>query len=447
MASKESVDQSITYYIAWFALILLIYYFITTSDEIAFVWKWVRIIELSVFYYVSDYFPVSGINIQYARDFLLNIDSDNLTRKTMSQYDAIYPKFFHWIYGLPFIIYGLKVIVTTEKINERYDDESILREWAPIYPHLQRYVKTNPNKKPFKYKRGNKDSYEHGVSMTPYEFAKASPPLGLEMEAKKNSSFKMPILDSNDNYDTNLAEKAFEKQLGDYFTSIEDMTDLQKKVYDCIYHRILMLEEESYPLLEDRLKDLLIRKTKKYTGNLGYGYSELTSFLKKDIEEHLAKNKRAYSKLIKKSNKKVTDERLNKIASEYFLGDEYIQNLLSNKRVISILGKIKARKVMESHAFYNTGIMSLITEARKTGILSTYTELNWVKEKDRILWYVVSTTGRNTAFVEAAGVMAHWLIECQIGRPLRQPEVHEAVVGLKIAVFPEDAESQASEIF
>ena len=53
---------------------------------------------------------------------------------------------------------------------------------------------------------------------------------------------------------------------------------------------------------------------------------------------------------------------------------------------------------------------------------------------DRLFWYVLNSAGRQTYFVEAAGVYAHFLVEKSLGRPLSVPYVKEAVKALQLAL-------------
>jgi intracellular multiplication protein IcmP len=96
-----------------------------------------------------------------------------------------------------------------------------------------------------------------------------------------------------------------------------------------------------------------------------------------------------------------------------------------NQRVI--------QDIVHAHAYEFTIFIDLLLLARQDGVLAT-ADFLWLKPIDRLFWYVLNSTGRQTYFVEAAGVHAHFLVEKSLGRGLSVPYIKEAVKALKLAL-------------
>ncbi len=89
--------------------------------------------------------------------------------------------------------------------------------------------------------------------------------------------------------------------------------------------------------------------------------------------------------------------------------------------------------ITSSHAYILTVMASMLVGARTDGVQAT-ADFLWLKPVDRRLWYMLSSTGRQTPFVEVAGPFSHWLAEREIGRKLMVPMVEEATNALEIAL-------------
>jgi hypothetical protein len=452
MASNSN-DSNETYLIIGVLVLAGIYYWLTHSPYLLMVWKWIRLAELTPFYFMPSWVPIWGdLEIQKAWHFLYSTPAEQLHTSTAMRYDAQYPRWFRWIFAIPVAIYGLKQVGKIDRFTETFTDESLLRRWAPMYPHLLRFVDNNPNKKPMHYRRGNKESYSYGVALTPDEFARLTPPLGLESESKKDSSLKAPIWDGKNDFDADLAERAFRSQLGELYSSVEALSPLHRKVFDIMMERVMMPEVKLYEFIKKYLTDYLRPDTKKKypVSKVGYGHSEMITLLGTLADEKKEKTRVAREKKIKalirsgKIHKSKTGLIEKKLLRSEILSDNTINEFLENELVDKVSQKVMSRLIMEGHAYISTGLMTLITEARKTGVFSVYTEMCFLKPESRVLWFALQSAGRNTAFSEAAGIMAHHQIEVQIGRPLRQAEVFEAVSGLKTALLIEDDQQAAS---
>ena len=78
------------------------------------------------------------------------------------------------------------------------------------------------------------------------------------------------------------------------------------------------------------------------------------------------------------------------------------------------------------HAWETTAMIAMLAAARKDrGVLSSASFL-WLKREDRGLWYALNNAGNAAIMAEAAGALAHFRAERQIGRPLRRPATRQA---------------------
>ncbi|MEC7031010.1 MAG: type IVB secretion system coupling complex protein DotM/IcmP [Pseudomonadota bacterium] len=86
-------------------------------------------------------------------------------------------------------------------------------------------------------------------------------------------------------------------------------------------------------------------------------------------------------------------------------------------------------RAVSPHAYLYTVMASMLTLARRDGVLAT-SEFLWLKPLDRQLWMMLSNVGRQTAFVEVSAPIAHWMVERRLRRPLKVPMIEEAIEAL-----------------
>jgi len=91
------------------------------------------------------------------------------------------------------------------------------------------------------------------------------------------------------------------------------------------------------------------------------------------------------------------------------------------------------QKVVQSHAYVTTVMASMLQGAREDGVQAS-ADFLWLKPMDRRLWYTLNTVGRQTPFIEVAGVFAHWVAEKEAGRKLLVPMVEEATNAVELAL-------------
>jgi intracellular multiplication protein IcmP len=91
------------------------------------------------------------------------------------------------------------------------------------------------------------------------------------------------------------------------------------------------------------------------------------------------------------------------------------------------------KKITDGHAYILTVMASMLTLARLDGVQAS-ADFLWLKPIDRRLWYILNTVGRQTPFVEVAGIFAHWVAEKELERKLLIPMVEEATNALELAL-------------
>lgn len=106
------------------------------------------------------------------------------------------------------------------------------------------------------------------------------------------------------------------------------------------------------------------------------------------------------------------------------------------------------QKVVQSHAYASTVMASMLLAAREDGVQAS-SDFLWLKPRDRRLWYILNTVGRQTPFIEVAGIFAHWGAEKEAGRKLLVPMIEEATnaveVALKEVIYRPDEEESAAK--
>lgn len=91
------------------------------------------------------------------------------------------------------------------------------------------------------------------------------------------------------------------------------------------------------------------------------------------------------------------------------------------------------QRIVQSHAYVMTVMASMLAGAREDGVQAS-ADFLWLKPIDRRLWYTLNTVGRQTPFIEVAGIFSHWISEKEAGRKLVVPMVEEATKALELAL-------------
>jgi intracellular multiplication protein IcmP len=91
------------------------------------------------------------------------------------------------------------------------------------------------------------------------------------------------------------------------------------------------------------------------------------------------------------------------------------------------------QEIIQRHAYVLTVMASMLEKARDDGVQAS-ADFLWLKPMDRRLWYTLNTVGRQTPFVEVAGIFAHWIAEKEASAKILVPMVEEATNALELAL-------------
>lgn len=121
----------------------------------------------------------------------------------------------------------------------------------------------------------------------------------------------------------------------------------------------------------------------------------------------------------------------------YRLALSSVSSVLDLNDVNALLAKHEntklVQKVTRSHAYVTTVMASMLEIAREDGVQAS-ADFLWLKPRDRKLWYTLNTVGRQTPFIEVAGIFAHWIAEKEASRKLLVPMVEEATNAVELAL-------------
>lgn len=418
MSSKGYNDSGANDFFIIFTVVVVFIFAILIRENfhlISGVWRWLRIVEMGMFYWIPDWLPFYGkLEIKQAFHWLLEIEPRNLAPETLYEFDHYYAKWFSWIPGMLLIYLGIRKSRHGSDITVDHDMESILYKVAPLYPFLSEFLENHPEEKELTYKPGKPDSARYSAALSPGEFSLMNPPLGLQEQAKRKVSYRKSIWDGNDDFDMDLAERALSAQIGSTFSGVSNLKPVERRLFDFLIPKMKIDEDDFIELSNLFLPSILGIKSK----------------IKFDIN-NLSENELVLYKVMQGQFEKRLKTK--KFKPSEFMNEKTIHAFSMDKSLEKYFKAVLAERIMMKHAFVRVGLMSLLEQARKGGVIACV-EFSWIKGEDRILWYALESVGRKVSFVESAGIFAHWLIEKQLGRSLPHPEVHEAVDGLMKAL-------------
>ena len=94
---------------------------------------------------------------------------------------------------------------------------------------------------------------------------------------------------------------------------------------------------------------------------------------------------------------------------------------------------VPVQEILQRHAYVSTVMAAMLEAARSDGVQAS-ADFLWLKPLDRRMWYTLNTVGRQTPFVEVAGIFAHWVAEKGANKKLLVPMVEEATKALELAL-------------
>ncbi len=93
--------------------------------------------------------------------------------------------------------------------------------------------------------------------------------------------------------------------------------------------------------------------------------------------------------------------------------------------------KALVQRLEQKHGYVRTFLMAMFEEAKLLGILTTNDELLPIMDTDRTLYWCLDSVGKDTPWIEAAGVYVHKDMESLVGIRITEPEITEAVESLE----------------
>ena len=277
------------------------------------------------------------------------------------------------------------------------------------------------------------------MNLSPEAFATLSPPLGLEDKPDAGPIWngRAPRLTDTgwqglDGFDRDLAERAFSAQLGAPFESVDALEGVNRELFEQLAgYQVVTdagIRQTLTTILEERAQ--------------GAPPSPSTT-IERDFLTAVDKA------LVAHRHDGPKGRRLGSEASsaERILHDRALRAFAATKSLEQPYRMLAAERIMARHGFERTGLLSLLEEARKGGVIPSLWFRQLVKPRDRTLWYGLSSVGRKVSFAESGGLFAHWLFETHLdGRAgvVRKPAVQSAVDELaKYLGFPDPAETNA----
>ncbi len=396
-------------------------------------WRYIRIGQLYLISWIP--FSLSSTDTILVSD-LINILQTNtgkeLNGELVKKIDSYITPWTSWLPAIVIFYFYKKLSNRDEGVTKNFSMEGILQHNAKIFPSLKPYLDFHPEEmEDLEYDRYDKVKLQFLPSVSPVEFALMSPPMGLEKEAEKNSAFLEPIWDGKNGFDTDLAERAFKKQLGRTYNGLDNVTKTEHKLYMALMPKIAFDRKFIIDLIAEYLENICSNQGQyippKNT-QLNNSKSTLIDALSNYYDEQKLKLERV------KAHKKSSEDEKHKATTAIILDRKNLKKLSFSSGFQINFCAVSGEKIMESHSYTRTGIMSLLEETRNSGVVAP-NQYSWIKGEDRTLWYCINSVGKKVSFTEAGGAYAHWIIEKHIGRSIPQPEVSEAIEALKLQLF------------
>ncbi|SHH48260.1 secretion/conjugation apparatus DotM-related subunit [Ferrimonas marina] len=406
--SEQKSDSG--YIIIAVAVIAAVHVLVSYTDVLAFVWRWVRIAELAPFQVLpmlhtgDDWFGREFQTLKTAFEFLLEATPDQLDAKTREIIDRHVAKYLYLTFGLLFLGIGVRRFQREKRNVKIHNMSSLLAQNAAIYPSLQPYLDTDPAKVDIQFMRGDKSSEASAASLDPGELALMAPPLGLEERAKRDTSLNRAIWDGADGFDEDLARECLIEQLGRRFTGIQHLEEHEAELYKNLVSNINPTSEAIRSTVVEFSQHIMGEAKRRPTGLL-------------------PEEQRFFTAMVKETDK------LGKKAKQWDR-HEYEKHFVFSPVFIEAYKQIVGERVMSRHGYIRSGLMSLMDEARGSGVVASES-MRSLKALDRPLWYCMSTEGREVTFAESMGPFCQRLVEDAWGKAIPVPEVEAAIDGWK----------------
>lgn len=303
--------------------------------------------------------------------------------------------------------YILRVFMTESDPHTVYrrslNFEQYLRMQSQIYPHLKFYSKVNPlkfelfvtelrlldNAKRFAF---GKFLISHFVERGKNEVEEQTdnPAQGDEADVYLNPLNTVPVIDPY-KFDQEML-----LQLGNLWTDVDDLNDLEVIVFSCVVPRLTALD----PQMDD--------KTANETLKLMY------DFIDKQWE--------IVSRCIDENGNVIKEFDPQEVAKRRKVLKEASQHEIF-------------QGILKKHAYTRTVLFECFVQVRTLGVIQA-SEFSWVFFFDRELWACINNIGRPSFFCEGLAVANHYLLEKINGTALYGTDFSSARKGLENALAP-----------
>ncbi|MCP1674163.1 hypothetical protein J2T57_001265 [Natronocella acetinitrilica] len=411
---------------------------------VAAAWKYLRIAEFTLVSWIPAWVPVYGsLEIREAVDFLKTTPSTDIVPDTVVAMDNHFARYFSWLPGLLLVALGVKRFRATESVTQRFNMEELLSHNLPLYPFVRDAAADHPEALDIDLDRDDPKSVRYASAMRPIEFATLSPPMGLEALAKspKGRQYRQPIWDGKSgDVDWDLAERSFATQLGARYAGFAALSGTERRIAEMLVPRLELADRAMMGLVRRYARAHLpgLVGAKKTAGtridpeDLSPGRLVIFNAVKNALATALVRHRKECR--IKAGAALDRQQAID--FTKKMLSDRSLKTIARSNPVKEAGRRVVAEDVMAAHGYVRPALMSLLDEARKSGVVAPV-EFSWLKGEDRALWYCLHSVGRKTPFVEAGGAFAHWEIERLIGRSLNRPEVHAAIEALINSIRPQ----------
>lgn len=219
--------------------IVFVYFIIEYKFEwIAFVWRYLRMAEFWVFSFLPEQL-LGGMDIRGGLSFLARTPHEKLLAPTTEQFDHHYAQVLRWYALAIVVVLGVAFMSGTRHVSARFNMEALLKRFAPFFSFNSDLLNRHPESASIHYYSDDRSPNQEAVSISPYEFATLSPPLGL----KKGGQ----IFDG-DFFDEDLARRAFDWQIGKPYAGMESLSDTERKIYDFLLPKLRDKEQTAHEI-------------------------------------------------------------------------------------------------------------------------------------------------------------------------------------------------------
>lgn len=354
MAEKNKHETPIIVALGVLVILLVcLLLWMALSEEISSGIRWIRVGQLYVISLFTDrYDRVIELLVDIPKERLKPFDLYNMTRITAEAF------------RIPIAIITATMAIWAFLMKQKHpysrklSIETLAKEHAVSFPVTEPILKFNPLKANFR-------TLGSPVPEKLPPFAEALTP---DEWVSHNS---IPLYD--DVVDRDYARRAFARQLGGRWKSVQDLT--------------------------------------------WYGKALFAAFSMKANGQRIE-----------------ADEFLGDISKCWAPGRGLVLTAMLRKKINDIIDDPRQGRVTEKiaaqHFFVAPALLRCLHMAREQGGVLAPAQFLWLRGVDRHLWYALNNLGRSASHVEASGAIAHYRAEKSAGKPIPNPQVDIAVDAL-----------------